>query len=162
MLHIEAQNVEATRGIEFASSRLEVHEIRGAATNADEAQVNAIIEAIAGRLGQIPMFWQEEIRSELRIHLECLIAVHEEFGVSREEAIAAAARQFGDTRRIAGRYRRAWAQKSGCETPGQSMREASVCFAAAMARQRSIGFGLDFGSRGMRCCTFENLRMSRR
>ena len=140
MLHIESQNVEATQGLKFASGSVEDREIKGTATKAEEARISAVIDAIGGRLGQIPAFWQEEIRRELRIHLECLIVAHEELGASRGEAIAAAARQFGDTGQVARRYRRAWAQTAGFESPWHATRVACAVFLPAMAVFLTLGY----------------------
>jgi hypothetical protein len=47
-------------------------------------------------LGLAPHEWSDELRQELRQHLEALVAAHIELGSSPEEAVAAALRQFGD------------------------------------------------------------------
>jgi hypothetical protein len=61
---------------------------------------------------------RQELRAELRSHLEALSASYEELGASRDRAVRAALRQLGDARLVADRYAQL---SSGALSPGGSL-----------------------------------------
>jgi hypothetical protein len=58
----------------------------------------------------VPYARRQELRSELRGHLEALVATHEELGSGRDAAVVLALRQFGPPRELARRWACEWAR----------------------------------------------------
>jgi hypothetical protein len=78
----------------------------------------------------VPYARRQELRTELREHLEALAATHEELGSSREAAVLAAFRQFGPPRDLA----RQWMRGEAPNRPVPVWRAALValgCFGVA-------------------------------
>jgi hypothetical protein len=77
-----------------------------------------------------PYARRQELRTELREHLEALAATHEALGSSREAAVLAAFRQFGPPRDLA----RQWMRGEAPDRPTPAWRAALValgCFGVA-------------------------------
>jgi hypothetical protein len=60
-------------------------------------------------VGLVPYARRQELRAELRGHLEALVATHEELGSARDAAVVLGLRQFGPPRDLARRWAREWA-----------------------------------------------------
>jgi len=63
-------------------------------------------------LGLVPYARRQELRAELRSHLEALVATHEERGAARDAAVAMALRQFGPPHALGRLWAREWTQRT--------------------------------------------------
>lgn len=96
------------------------------------AQVEDYLDhVLAPLVGRVPYDRRKQLRAELTDHLEALVEARTELGESREEATAAALRQFGDPTKIAGEWLGEWRPKSAF--PPRSARLAAACFLPASA-----------------------------
>lgn len=86
---------------------------------------------LAPLVGKAPYDLRMQLRAELRDHLEALAEAREELGESREEAAAAALRQFGDPAKIAREWLDEWRPKSAVSL--RSVRNSAACFVPAFA-----------------------------
>src|SRR6266581_7943431 len=59
-------------------------------------------------VGLVPYARRQELRAELRGHLEALVATHEELGSERTAAVVMALRQFGPPRCLSRQWAREW------------------------------------------------------
>src|SRR5437773_12561009 len=59
-------------------------------------------------LGLVPYARRQELRAELRGHLEALVATHEELGSERTAAVVLALRQFGPPHHLSRQWAREW------------------------------------------------------
>jgi hypothetical protein len=66
-------------------------------------------QVYAPLVGVVPYAKRQELRAELRGHLEALVSGYQELEPDPGAAVPAALRQFGDPRRLARRLARAWA-----------------------------------------------------
>src|SRR5439155_12286412 len=64
----------------------------------------------AALVGLVPYARRQELRAELRGHLEALVATHEELGSERTAAVVMALRQFGPPRHLSRQWAREWTQ----------------------------------------------------
>jgi hypothetical protein len=87
-------------------------------------------------VGLLPFPQRQELRAELRDHLQALVAAQEERGSSHDAAVVTALRQFGDPRRLACRWAREWSRESS-PAPHRSawsaIPAALACFGFASA-----------------------------
>jgi uncharacterized membrane protein len=65
-----------------------------------QSQLDYYLEIIEGRLKGLPPAQRQEEMREIRQHLEALVAGHRIAGLSEDEAVAAAIRQFGHAEQI--------------------------------------------------------------
>jgi uncharacterized membrane protein len=65
-----------------------------------KSQLDHYLETIEGRLKNLPPARRQEEMQEIRQHLEALVAGHRIAGLSKEEAVAAAIRQFGHAEQV--------------------------------------------------------------
>lgn len=84
---------------------------------------------LAPLVGSVPYERRRELRAELGAHLEAMVEARMELGESREEASAAALRQFGNPARIGSEWLGEWRPKAGF--PRRSVLIALKCFAPA-------------------------------
>jgi hypothetical protein len=78
----------------------------------------------------VPYARRQELRAELRAHLEALIATHEELGSSPEVAVVLALRQFGDPRVISRQWAREWGRPARLGAAEPAWRALPVAFAS--------------------------------
>lgn len=82
-------------------------------------------------LGLVPYARRQELRAELRGHLEALVATHEELGSPRDAAVVLALRQFGPPRHLSRQWAREWvhgAAPASLQPPWRAMRVALGSF----------------------------------
>src|SRR5947209_10751847 len=85
-------------------------------------------------VGVVPYPRRQELRTELREHLEALVATHEELGSTREAAVRMALRQFGPPRDLARLWTREWAHAVAPPRHEPAWRAMGIglgCFGAA-------------------------------
>jgi hypothetical protein len=85
-------------------------------------------------VGVVPYAKRQELRAELRTHLEARAATYEELGKSAEIATLEALRQFGDPRDLARQWAREWAKApptGRVEPAWRAMVVALGCFGVA-------------------------------
>jgi hypothetical protein len=85
-------------------------------------------------VGLVPYARRQELRAELRGHLDALVGTHEELGSERDVAVVMALRQFGPPREISHQWAREWIQgnePAGVQSPWRAMRIALISFGAA-------------------------------
>lgn len=80
-------------------------------------------------VGLVPYARRQELRVELRAHLEALIATHEELGSSPEVAVVLALRQFGDPCAISRQWAREWLRPAVSRPVPSATRAIPVAFA---------------------------------
>jgi len=64
------------------------------------SQLDHYLATIEGRLKRLPLARRQEEMQEIRQHLEALAAGHRIAGLSEDEAVAAAIRQFGHAEQV--------------------------------------------------------------
>jgi hypothetical protein len=93
-------------------------------------------------VGVVPYARRQELRAELRSHLEALVEGHQEMGSDHEVATLLALRQFGEPHHISRQWAREWRQG---EQPGvaqpvwPAMRIALGCFGTASLLGHLLG-----------------------
>jgi len=79
-----------------------------------QAQLEDYLDhVLAPLVGTVPYNRRKELRAELTAHLEALVEARTELGETREQAITAALRQFGNPAVIGGEWLGEWRPKSG-------------------------------------------------
>jgi hypothetical protein len=76
-----------------------------------EQKIELYLKRLTAHLIWMPRREKDEVRQEVRLHLEALIATHEFEGKSEEETVEAALHQFGDPRKIGKEMARSWWKK---------------------------------------------------
>lgn len=80
----------------------------------EQAQLEDYLDhVLAPLVGTVPYDRRKELRAELTAHLEALVEARTELGETREQAITAALRQFGNPASIGGEWLGEWRPKSG-------------------------------------------------
>lgn len=77
----------------------------------DDPRLDAYISTIGGRLKRLSSAQREEELREIRQHLETLVAGHLAAGISQDEAVDAALRQFGHAEEMGRELAGAWQQR---------------------------------------------------
>jgi hypothetical protein len=90
--------------------------------------LDQIFEPLNGRIESLQ---QQEMRSELVLHLAALVEAHLELGSSPEEAVRAALEQLGDPRRLAREFAAEWQRPTGSDLPLLAMVPCALAFATA-------------------------------
>lgn len=92
-----------------------------------EARIEDYLDHVCAPLvGVAPYAMRQEMRAEMRTHLDSLIAAHCELGSASEEAVTAALRQFGDAGAVARNWTRECARSATETTAPQSARPATL------------------------------------
>jgi hypothetical protein len=74
-----------------------------------DARIEDYLDHVSAPLvGLVPYARRRELRAELRVHLEALVATHEELGSVRDAAVVLALRQFGPPRHLSRQWAREW------------------------------------------------------
>lgn len=77
----------------------------------DNPRIERYIATLGARLRSLSSAQRDEELSEVRQHLDALVAGHRARGLSEEEAVEAALHQFGHAEQIGQQLHRAWAQR---------------------------------------------------
>ena len=78
-------------------------------TCSPDPQIEDYLDHVCAPLvGLVPYARRQELRAELRGHLEALVATHEELGSARTAAVVLALRQFGPPRCLSRQWAREW------------------------------------------------------
>jgi hypothetical protein len=102
----------------------------------DQRTEDYLDHVCAPLVGVVPYVKRQELRAELRAHLEAMVASYQELGQSPEMAVVEALRQFGDPRDLARQWAREW---KGAASPARltpvarAMVAALGCFGLATA-----------------------------
>lgn len=100
-----------------------------------DARIEDYLDHVCAPLvGVVPYPRRQELRAELRAHLESLIATHEELGSPADVGAVLALRQFGDPRAISRQWAREWLRppSAGPVQPAwRAIPTALACFGAA-------------------------------
>jgi hypothetical protein len=92
-------------------------------------------------VGRVPYDVRQQIRSELRTHLEALVAAGQEIGASPDQAIREALAQFGDPRRVAREWIRSW-RRSAPPGGAESARPATLVALGTFGVATSLALAL--------------------
>jgi hypothetical protein len=84
----------------------------------NEAKIESYLESVRKRLDQLPAAERNAELTEVRDHLTELARGHAELGMTEQEAIQTALRQFGDPKLVGTNLRRAWEQGQKRRLPG--------------------------------------------
>jgi hypothetical protein len=104
-------------------------------TSSPDSRIEDYLDHVCAPLvGLVPYARRQELRAELRGHLEALVATHEELGSERDAAVVLALRQFGPPPHLSRQWAREWtkgAAPTRVEPAWRATLIALACFGVA-------------------------------
>lgn len=98
----------------------------------NEAKIESYLESVRERLGKLPVAERDAELTEVRDHLAELARGHAELGMTEQEAIQTALRQFGDPKSVGTNLRRAWEQGHKRRLPGTVLSAAGWAISVSL------------------------------